>query len=278
MVEIWQTTVEIVSSEGFRWVATFVVALGSMIVAIAAWKTSHRATEVSSAMQDIAKRVEQREVRPHILIPEDSWSFEIHEFESNGRRSAEVKFSNLRNVGGGPATNLYALLRVLYPKSMELPVQLTEEKGHMHIHGSFDSTFVSFLPNNEVTPIIFRGYFPWPEVGNDDKNNLPIFLKLEIYFSDVEGRRYQTKYDLVAMPQIWNNSIGVQLTGPRARVQDGKLIFQDGFKLASEFDLAGAGLSFLRMESNDWKGKKIDQNFLLRSDDAAAEKSAKKAE
>lgn len=267
MVEIWQKTVEIVSSEGFRWMVTFVVALGSMIVAIAALKTSHRATDVSLAMQDIASRVEKREVRPHILIPEDAWSFEIHEFSSNGRRQGKVTFSHLRNVGGGPATNLFAFLRVLYPKRMELPIQLKEENGHMHIFGGFDSTFVSFLPHNEITPITYRGNFPWPEVGGDDKNNSPIFLKVEIYFSDVEGRRYQTIYDLVAMPQIWRGSIGVQLTGPRVRVESGKLIFEGDFRPKSEFDLAGAGLAFVRMESNDWTGEKIDQNFLLNSDD-----------
>jgi hypothetical protein len=259
--------VEIVSSEGFRWTATFVVAIGSLVVAFAAWKTAQRATEVSLAMQEIAARVERREVRPHILIPEDAWSFQIREFSSNGRRSAEIKFSQLRNVGGGPATTLYAVLRVLYPKRMELPVQLKEENGHLHIFGGFDSTFVSFLPQDEITPISYTGHFPWPEVGNDDKTNAPIFLKVEIYFSDVEGRRIQTVYDLVAFPQIWKGSIGLQLTGPRTRVEDGRLIFEGDFQPKSEFDLAGAGIAYVRMESNDWTGKEINTSFWLREDE-----------
>ncbi len=38
VAEIWQKTVEIVSSEGFRWTTTFLIAVVSLIVAISALK------------------------------------------------------------------------------------------------------------------------------------------------------------------------------------------------------------------------------------------------
>ena len=58
------------------------------------------------------------------------------------------------------------------------------------------------------------------------------------------------------------------------RVEDGKLIFEGGTRPESDFDLGGAGISYVRMESNDWTDQKIDQNFWLKSDESDPDEDA----
>lgn len=228
------------TTDDFRWFVTFVVAVGSLVVAYFSYRVSKNSVEISSEMKEIAERADLHAVRPYIIIPDDAWFFDVIEF-SSGNQQARIQFSAVHNAGQGPATRMFARLRVSYPS--DASEHFINNGINPFASGGFDGTVASYVPEKETASTSFTGFFTWPPPNPRMSNGGMVSVHIDIFSWDVEERRYKSTFTLFASHRAWN-CLGPQLTGPVARVENNQLIVEGLSHPPDQFSRETVGLCF----------------------------------